>query len=329
MQEVKKTILSGIKPTGQMHLGNLLGALLNWKNLQDQYNCFFMIADYHALTTVYEDTSSVAKDTEDLKINLLAIGLDPRKCNLFVQSDVYCHAELHLLLSMITPLPWLMRVPTYKGTIQELKEKDLNTYGFLGYPLLQSADILIYQADFVPVGKDQIPHLELTREIARRFNSMFNPVFKEPMELLTSNTSLNGTDGRKMSKSYNNTINVFETEASLNQKIKSMITDPQKIRKDDPGHPEICNVFAYHKIFNQANELNIKQECLAGNRGCVMCKQECAEALLAFLSPFWQKKEELLKNPQLVKEVYAEGAKKARETAEATLKIVKNSFLKA
>ncbi|MFA5928686.1 MAG: tryptophan--tRNA ligase [Candidatus Margulisiibacteriota bacterium] len=320
---MKKRILSGIKPTGQIHLGNLYGALNNWRRLQDEYDSFFMVADLHALTTVYEDTSNIHHDTDELKIDLLAVGLDPKRCTLFVQSDVPEHAELHLLLSMITPLPWLQRVPTYKGTMQELSGKDINTYGFLGYPMLQAADILIYQADCVPVGKDQIPHLELTREVARRFNSFFGNVFRIPNELLTEIPVLIGTDGRKMSKSYGNAIYVFEPEEQLRKKIKSMVTDPARLKKDDPGHPDICNVFAFHKIFNPAQIKTIETECKAGSRGCVACKQECADCLLAGLRTCREKKEELLKNKDQVNKIFSEGAAKAREVASQTLHLAK------
>jgi len=322
----KQRILSGIKPTGQIHLGNLYGALNNWVRLQKDYDAFFMVADLHALTTVYEDTSDIAADSRELKTDLLAIGLDSERCTLFVQSDVPEHAELHLLLSMITPLPWLQRVPTYKGTMQELTDKDLNTYGFLGYPMLQSADILIYQADAVPVGKDQIPHLELTREVARRFNSFFGKTFRIPKELLTEISVLVGTDGRKMSKSYNNAIYVFEPEASLRKKISRMITDPARIRKDDPGHPDICNVFSFHKIFNPAQVSTIEQECRAGSRGCVACKQECADQLLDGIKDIRQRKEDLVKHQDFVEKTFRDGAAKARDEASRTLSAVKKAM---
>ena len=322
----KQRILSGIKPTGNIHLGNLCGALSNWVKLQDDYNAFFMIADLHALTTVYEDTINILKDKEQLKIDLLAIGLDPKKCTLFVQSDVPEHAELHLILSMITPLSWLQRVPTYKGTIQELQTKDLHTYGFLGYPMLQTADILIYQANYVPVGKDQIPHLELTREVARRFNHFFGEVFSLPQQLLTTIPSLPGTDGRKMSKSYQNTILVFDSDDLIRKKIMKMITDPSRIRKDDPGHPDVCNVFSYHEIFNKSEAKNIETNCKSGTVGCVSCKQNCADVMISYLRKIKNKKQDLEKDKNYIDKVYEEGAEKAREEAVSTLKIVKKAI---
>lgn len=323
---MKKRLLSGIKPTGQIHLGNLLGAIQNWVKLQEEYDSFFMVADLHALTTIYEDTSNVFADTQSLKIDLLACGLDPKLCTPFIQSEVPEHAELHLILSMITPLPWLQRMPTYKGTMQELSDKDLNTYGFLGYPVLQSADILIYHADVVPVGKDQLPHLELSREIARRFNSFFGKTFRTPKDLLTEIPVLVGTDGRKMSKSYGNAVYVFEPEDSLRKKVMSMITDPARIRKDDPGHPDICNVFAFQQIFNANNVSLISQECKAGTRGCVDCKKECIEKLLDSLKDIRQRKTELEQDLSYVDQVFVEGSAKAREVASQTLNDVKKAM---
>ncbi|MFC1478787.1 tryptophan--tRNA ligase [Candidatus Margulisiibacteriota bacterium] len=322
----RKRILSGIKPTGEIHLGNLLGALNNWVKLQEDYDSFFMIADLHALTTVYEDTSHIYNDTQTLKTSLLACGLNTKHCTLFVQSEIPEHAELHLILSMITPLPWLQRVPTYKGTIQELRDKDLNTYGFLGYPILQAADILIYRADYVPVGKDQLPHLELTREVARRFNSFFGSTFRDPKELLTEVPILAGTDGRKMSKSYGNTIQVFDPEQTIRKKVTSMITDPERIRKDDPGHPDICNVFCYHEVFNPFEAKTIEKECRAGSRGCVDCKKECADCLLDYLKDIRQKKQELEQNRDYVEKVFKDGAAKARDVAADTLVQVKKAI---
>src|SRR5271166_1649180 len=293
-RENKGRILSGMRPTGKVHLGNYVGALRNWVRLQDDYDCFFFIADWHALTTDYADTRNIKQHSLEVMIDYLAAGLDPERSTMFIQSHVPQHAELHLLFSMITPLGWLERVPSYKEQRENIKDKDLSTYGFLGYPLLQSADILIYQANFVPVGEDQVPHVELTREVARRFNQFYplgkwvscptdeaeeicngvpvkrrpNPkygkkvVFPEPQPLLTPAAKLPGTDGRKMSKSYGNTILLSEPEASLRQKLKTMVTDPARIRRTDPGNPDVCPVGDLHKIFSSAETMaKVNQGC--------------------------------------------------------------------
>ena len=315
-----KRVLSGIQPSGKLHLGNLVGALSNWVKLQDQYECFFFIADLHALTTGYENVKKLPEDTLDVAADLLSVGLDPKKCVIFKQSDVPEHAELHLLLSMITPLSWLERVPTYKSKIEELKDKDLGTYGFLGYPVLQAADILIYQADFVPVGEDQLPHIELTREIARRFNFLYKKVFTEPKELLTEFPTLPGIDGRKMSKSYNNTIALSDPEETIKEKINMMITDPARVTKGDPGHPEVCTVFNYHGIFNQEQVDKIARECRAAARGCVECKKEFLKHLLILLAPIRKRREEILKNRKIVEEALVSGMVRAK--AEATLTLI-------
>jgi tryptophanyl-tRNA synthetase len=315
-----KRVLSGIQPSGKLHLGNLVGALSNWVKLQDQYECFFFIADLHALTTGYENVKKLPEDTLDMAADLLSVGLDPKKCVIFKQSDVPEHAELHLLLSMITPLSWLTRVPTYKSKIEELKDKDLGTYGFLGYPVLQAADILIYQADFVPVGEDQLPHIELTREIARRFNFLYKKVFTEPKELLTEFPTLPGIDGRKMSKSYNNTIALSDPEETIKEKINMMITDPARVTKGDPGHPEVCTVFNYHGIFNQEQVDKIAQECRAAARGCVECKKEFLKHLLILLAPIRKRREEIMKNRKIVEEALVSGMVRAK--AEATLTLI-------
>ena len=243
----RKRVLSGMRSTGKLHLGNFVGALDNWVRMQDQYDCFFFIADWHALTTDYADTSHVKENSMEVLLDWLAAGLDPERCTMFIQSHVPQHAEFHLLFSMITPLGWLERVPTYKEQRENITEKDLSTYGFLGYPVLQAADILIYKGDFVPVGEDQVPHVELTREIARRFNQFYNPqgqsyVFPEPQPLLTPAAKLPGTDGRKMSKSYGNTILLTDPEPVVRQKLKTMVTDPARVRRTDPGNPDVCPV---------------------------------------------------------------------------------------
>ena len=236
-------VLSGMQPSGRLHLGNYLGALTNWKTLQDNHTCFFFVADWHALSTNYEDTGQVTTYVRELLIDWLAAGIDPERSTVFIQSHVPEHAVLQLLLSMLTPVSWLERNPTYKEKQEQLEGRDLSTHGFLGYPVLQAADILLYKADAVPVGKDQLPHLELTREIARRFNSLYTPVLVEPQELLTEFPKVVGTDGRKMSKSYRNTINLSDTESTVRQTLKTMVTDPARVRRTDPGNPEICPVF--------------------------------------------------------------------------------------
>ena len=243
-----------MRSTGKLHLGNIVGALDNWVRMQDQYECFFFVADWHALTTDYADTSQVKQNSLEVLLDWLAAGLDPERCTMFIQSHVPQHAELHLLFSMITPLGWLERVPTYKEQRENITEKDLGTYGFLGYPVLQAADILIYKGDFVPVGEDQVPHVELTREIARRFNMFYTAqrgvVFPEPQPLLTPAPKLPGTDGRKMSKSYGNTIMLTDPEPVVRQKLKTMVTDPARVRRTDPGNPDVCPVGDLHKIFS-------------------------------------------------------------------------------
>ena len=250
----RKRVLSGMRSTGKLHLGNYVGALENWVRMQDQYDCFFFVADWHALTTDYADTSQIKENSLEVLLDWLAAGLDPERCTMFIQSHVPQHAELHLLFSMITPLGWLERVPTYKEQRENIAEKDLSTYGFLGYPVLQAADILIYKGDFVPVGEDQVPHVELTREIARRFNMFYTRkgkyVFPEPQPLLTKAAKLPGTDGRKMSKSYGNTILLTDPEPVVRQKLKTMVTDPARVRRTDPGNPDVCPVGDLHKIFS-------------------------------------------------------------------------------
>src|SRR6267378_488686 len=254
----KKRVLSGMRSTGKLHLGNYVGALENWVRMQEQYDCFFFIADWHALTTDYADTSRIKENSVEVLLDWLAAGLDPEKCVMFIQSHIPAHAELHLLFSMITPLGWLERVPTYKEPRDNIKDKDLATYGFLGYPVLQSADILLYKGDFVPVGEDQVAHVELTREIARRFNGFYGTtkVFPEPKSLLTPAPKLPGTDGRKMSKSYGNTILLTDPEALVRQKLKTMVTDPARVRRSDPGNPDVCPVGDLHKIFSDRTTMD-------------------------------------------------------------------------
>lgn len=321
----KKRVLSGIQPTGRLHLGNLVGAIENWVKLQDQYDCYFFIADWHALTSTYDNTKNFRQDIEQVAIDLLSCGIDPSKCVLFKQSDVREHAELHLLLSMITPLPWLERVPTYKSKIDEVKGHDLGTYGFLGYPVLQAADILMYKADFVPVGQDQLPHIELTREIARRFNNLYVDVFPEPKELLTKFPVLPGLDGRKMSKSYNNTIEISDSPDEIKRKVATMVTDPARVKKTDKGHPDICPVYQFYKVFAKDCTDVVSVECKEAQRGCVACKKELAEILVSYLSSIHKKRKEIESNPEMLEAILSDGATKARKIAAATLIEVKKT----
>ncbi len=274
-------ILSGMRPTGRLHMGHY-SVLENWAKLQDKHPCYYFIADWHAITTAFDNTSIIAQNVMDIALDWLASGLDPEKCHIFLQSQVKEHAELHLLFSMITPLSWLERVPTYKDQVQNFSKagKDITTYGFLGYPLLMAADILTYRAAGVPVGEDQLPHLEFCRELVRRFNYLYKcDVFPEPQAILAKIKSLPGIDNRKMSKSYGNTITLGATTEEINTKVRQMITDPARIKKDDPGHPEVCAVYTYHKFYNEAEAPEICQSCKAGAIGCVACKKRLAAKL--------------------------------------------------
>ena len=317
-------VLSGMQPSGLMHLGNLLGALENWKLLQAQHECYFFVADWHALSTNYADTSRLKEFSQELLIDWLAAGIDPDRATVFLQSSVPEHAILHLLLSMIVPIPWLERNPTYKEKQEEIKEKDLSTYGFLGYPVLQAADILLYKPDFVPVGKDQLPHLELTREVGRRFNSLYSPVFPEPKEHLTQFPKIMGTDGRKMSKSYGNTINLSDTEPVLRQKLKTMVTDPARVRRTDKGNPEVCPVFDFHKIYSSADVVKqIDQDCRTAAIGCIDCKRQVADAMVTRYGPMWEKRAALSQHPKQTEEIVEEGRKRASRVAQQTMLEVK------
>ncbi len=322
---MNKNILSGIRPTGPLHIGHFFGALANWKNLQDQgYNCFYMIADYHAMSTEYSSMSQIKSYVEEVAMDFIASGIDPEKSTIFVQSMVPEHAELHLIFSMIVPTPWLERNPVYREQKKELVEKDINTYGFLGYPVLQAADILIYKATYVPIGKDQLPHLELTREIASRFNYIFGETFPIPEALLTTTPKIPGTDNRKMSKSYHNSIFLKDTPEIIKEKVSRMFTDPKRIYKKDPGHPETCPVFHYHKLFNQEKRVGeIKHECKKAVIGCTDCKKELGERLPLYLKDIRQKRVELEKNKDVLWQILYKGTKKAREVAEQTIKETK------
>jgi tryptophanyl-tRNA synthetase len=320
-------VLSGMQPSGLMHLGNLLGAVENWKTLQTQHECFFFVADWHALSTNYADTSRLKEFTQELLIDWLAAGIDPNRATIFIQSSVPEHAILHLLLSMIIPIPWLERNPTYKEKQEEIRERDLSTYGFLGYPVLQSADILLYKADFVPVGKDQLPHLELTREVARRFNSLYTPVFPEPKEHLTQFPKVLGTDGRKMSKSYGNTINVSDTEPEVRQKLKTMVTDPARIRRTDKGNPDVCPVYDFHKIFSSENvRKQVDTDCRTAAIGCIDCKRQVADAMVERFSPMWERRVTLTAHPDQTKEIVESGRQRASTMASKTMTEVKDAM---
>ena len=318
----RSRVLSGMRPTGRLHLGNYMGALANWVKLQREYECYFFIADYHALTTDYANTENLRWNTEEVALDWLGAGLDPERCVLFLQSAVPQHADLHLRFSMITPVSWLERVPTYKEQQENLSEKDLSTYGFLGYPLLQAADILLYQPKFVPVGQDQVVHVELTREIARRFNQFYRlgerEVLPEPQVLLTPAPKLPGTDGRKMSKSYGNTIELTDPEATVRQKLKTMVTDPARVRRTDAGDPDKCPVGDLHKVFSTAERL---QEVYAGCRsagiGCIQCKGWAADALVQVLTPIQQRRASYTAGQAM--EVLRAGSERARSRAEATM----------
>ncbi len=323
----KKRILSGMQPSGLLHLGNLLGALDNWKALQDEYECFFFVADWHALSTNYADTSRIREFVHEMLVDWLAVGIDPQKATIFVQSANPDHAILHLLLSMITPIPWLERNPTYKEKQEQIADRDLATYGFLGYPVLQAGDILLYKADSVPVGKDQLPHLELTREIARRFNSLYKSVFPEPQELLTSFPKVLGTDGRKMSKSYGNTINLSDSEPIVRQKLKTMVTDPARVRRTDPGNPDICPVYDFHKIYSPLAVIErVNRECRTAEIGCIECKKLAADAMVAKLSPIWEARTQFNNDSKQVQEIVEAGAERAKRVSHQTLEEVKEAM---
>ena len=372
-------VLSGMRPTGKLHLGNYMGALYNWVQLQHQYECYFFIADWHALTTDYADTSNLKENILDVALDFLAGGLDPNLCTIFRQSQVLQHAELHLLLSMITPVSWLERVPTYKDQQEQLKGKDLATYGFLGYPLLQSADILLYQPKYVPVGKDQEAHVEITREVARRFNSLYpgrfsfgaeaapweleavktkarkivaqpdkndftthelvqaahqtklkSPYFvetilPEPEVLLTPSPKLPGLDGRKMSKSYKNTILLSEPEADLRAKLKTMVTDPERIRRTDPGNPDVCPIFDIHKVFSSEDtQQTVREGCTTASIGCIECKGWLADAVVRELAPIQERRRYYETHLVEVDEILAAGNLRANARASQTMKEVRD-----
>ncbi len=322
-----EAVLSGLRPTGRVHLGNYFGAVKNWVDLEKsgKYRCFFFVADLHALTTDYADTAQLAQNTRDVVLDWLSVGLDPEKATVFLQSRVPQHAELALYFSMITPLGWLERVPTYKDQIEQLRSKDLGTHGFLGYPVLMTADIAVYRASYVPVGEDQASHLEICREIVRRFNSLYGDVFPEPKALYTPTPKVNGVDGRKMSKSYGNTIGITEAADGVAQKVMAMVTDPARQRRADPGNPDNCNLFPFHTIFSPADQVKVVDlECRTAARGCVDCKKHLIGNMNAALEPFRQKRAELLARPSdVVRDVLHAGDAQARAVAEETMEKVR------
>jgi tryptophanyl-tRNA synthetase len=347
-------VLSGMRPTGRLHLGNYMGALYNWVQLQHQYECYFFVADYHALTTDYADTSNLQQNIQDVTLDFLAAGLDPKLCTIFVQSRVPAHFELNDLLGMITPVSWLERVPTYKDQQEQLKEKDLATFGFLGYPLLQSADILAYQPAFVPVGQDQAAHVEITREIARRFNHLYGArrtaavahahsdkerlaaeltqnnvveILPEPKVLLTPSPKLPGTDGRKMSKSYGNTILLSDPEAEIRAKLKPMVTDPARIRRTDAGNPEVCPVFDLHKVFSPAEvQAEAAEGCRTAGIGCIQCKGWLADAVVKELAPIQERRRYFEANPDEVTAILENGNARANARANQTMDEVRKAM---
>jgi tryptophanyl-tRNA synthetase len=369
MPDRREVVVSGMRPTGRLHIGHSWGALKNWVSLQDRYDCYFFVADWHMLTTDYADTTALQANNREMVLDWLAVGLDPAKCVIFKQSDVPEHAELAVLLGMVTPLSWLENNPTWKEQLQELaktklskevaRQKDatqageavealegsavaveseapaqseLRTFGFLGYPVLQAADILLYRGSRVPVGQDQLPHLELSREIARKFNGVYGQTLVEPQPLLTQTPKVPGSDGRKMSKSYGNTLDLYETEGSLQAKVRSMYTDPKKIRKDDPGHPEPCPenlpgcvVYALHKLYTPGWE-KIGEECRAGRLGCVADKKHLLESLGGPFAEFRKAREGYAAKPEKIDEILAEGARKASVVARATMAEVRRAM---
>jgi len=322
----KGTILSGMRPTGKLHLGHLIGVLDNWKQLQDEYNCIFEVADWHALTTKYEDTTQLQDNIRGQVIDWIAAGIDPERSIIFVQSHVPEIAELNLLLSMIVSVSRLERNPTYKEQVQELGVKDSIPFGLLEYPVLQAADILVFKGTTVPVGEDQLPHIEITRELARRFNHLYGETFPEPEAKLGEVTKLLGLDGRKMSKSYGNSIYLADSPEEIARKVKSMVTDPQRIRLKDPGNPEVCSVYSYHKLFTPDRVEEVGEGCRNATLGCMDCKKILADSIVDYLAEIHEKRRELEANPEIVDEILAEGAKKARAIAKETLTQVRTAM---
>ena len=332
MPEKKGRILSGFRPTGKCHVGNLVGVLQNWISLQDDYECFFEIADWHMLTTGYAETGELREMIREMAIDWVASGLDQKKSPFLVQSRVKEHAELHLLFSMLTPTPWLIRNPSVKeqaralGLIENEDEVTKINYGHLGYPVLQAADILIYKADTVPVGEDQVPHIELCREIARRFNGLYGNVFPEPQAKLTRFPRVPGLDGQRMSKSSGNTILISDPPEVIRSKVTTMFTDPLRPRRSDPGHPDNCPVFAYHRMFNDAETGTIRRDCESARLGCVDCKARMAEKLAEALAPIRERRGDLERDPGLIEGILEEGTDRARVVAQKTMEEVRGAM---
>ena len=323
---MKKRILSGMRPTGKLHLGHLVGALDNWVKLQEEYDCFFMVADWHAFMSEYENTAELPENIIDNVVDWLSVGIDPGKSTVFIQSHIPEHAELHVIFSCITPLGLLERCPTYKEQMREVKARNLNTYGFLGYPVLQAADILLYKSDKVPVGQDQLPHLELTRQVARLFNNLSKKeIFPFPDAILTKTPKLLGLDGRKMSKSYLNTINLSDSPEVIMRKVSAMFTDPKRIKLSDKGHPDTCNVFSYYSVFMPQIKNEVYDWCLDAKKGCTECKKMLALAIIEKLAPIQEKRKSLLKDKAALKKILDEGAKKAAGVASGTMKEVRKA----
>lgn len=323
----QKRILSGMRTTGALHMGNYLGALANWVEMQSQYDCFFFAADWHALTTDYEKPGEIHNYVREILLDWLSAGLDPEKCTLFIQSKVPEHSELYLILSMITPVPWLERNPTYKDQIIQLQNKDLSTFGFLGYPVLQAADIIMYKAQGVPVGIDQVPHVEITREIARRFNFLYGPVFPEPEAILTQTPKILGLDGRKMSKSYGNVIYLSDEPEQIQAKVMQMVTDPQRARRSDPGNPEVCNVYEFHKLYTDQDTVSqIDTQCRNAQIGCVECKKLMAANLTQAMAPIHERRRYYQDRPEKVTEIIEQGSQKAGQVAQETMREVREAL---
>ncbi|MCG2712860.1 MAG: tryptophan--tRNA ligase [Candidatus Omnitrophica bacterium] len=325
---MKKKILSGMRPTGRLHLGHLVGALKNWSLLQSDYECFFMVADWHALMSEYKDPSRLKEFSLDNVIDWISCGIDPDKATIFIQSQIPEHLELYMALSCITPIGWLERCPTYKEQLREIKTRQLNNYAFLGYPVLQAADILLYKSEVVPVGEDQLPHLELTREIAKRFNYLYKKnIFLEPLAKLAKTSRLMGLDGRKMSKSYNNYIGLSDTAQEISKKVMSMFTDPKRIKRTDPGRPQVCNVYSYYKIFSdQGLCAVVENECKRAKRGCTDCKKEFTCLLNDYLLPIQEKREELMGDKNTIIRILEKGREKARSAAKSTMDEVRHTI---
>jgi len=326
MSRQKGVILSGMRPTGKLHLGHLVGALENWTKLQDSYNCYFLVADYHVLTTGFEKSAEIPGNIHEMVLDWLAVGLDPERATFLIQSKVREHCELNLIFSMITPMPWVERNPTIKDMIADMDLGGKIHYGLMGYPILQAADILLYRADLVPVGEDQVAHVEMTREIARRFNHLFSSVFPEPKAKLTKVSRLPGTDGKKMSKSLGNSIYISDSDEDVKKKVRQMVTDPQKIRRGDPGRPEVCSVYAYHEIFNDSETGEIAENCRSGALGCVDCKGKLAAAVGKTLDPIREKRSTFEKDPDRVKDILENGSSVAAERAAETMDLVRGAM---